>query len=99
VKWRVRVLKRAQNDLLAIQEYISRDDPTAANSWLRGVLALLGKLENFANRGAVAKDPRLKRLGYRYMLHGEYIVFYKVSASQVRVYRVLHGRRLYKHLL
>jgi plasmid stabilization system protein ParE len=99
VKWRVRVLKRAQNDLLAIQEYISRDNPTAADSWLRRFLALLGSLENFPNQGAVAKDRRLNRLGYRYLLHGDYVVFYEVFAKQVRVYRVLHGRRFYQHLL
>lgn len=50
-------------------------------------------------RGARPRDPSLQRAGYRYPAHGEYLVFYKVLVAQVRVYRVVHGRRSYSHLL
>ena len=37
--------------------------------------------------------------GYRHLARGEYLIFYKVLPSVVRVYRVLHGRRRYQNVL
>ena len=37
--------------------------------------------------------------GYRYVVHREYLIFYKVLGAYVRVYRVLHGRRMYRDIL
>ena len=95
----VRVLRRAQTDLLEIQAYIRRDSPAAADVLVEALLGRLRALERFPLRGARPRDASLRRAGYRYLAHGEYLVFYKVLASQVRVYRVVHGRRRYSHLL
>lgn len=95
----VRVLRRAQTDLLEIQEYLTRENPVAAETLVNAILDLLHSLRDLPERGAVPKDARLRREGYRYVQHGEYLIFYKVLRSQVRVYRILHGRRLYKDLL
>ena len=99
MKRRVRVLRRAQIDLLEIQAYVTRDKPTAADRLVEALLDRLRGLETLSERGAVPKDSGLGRAGYRYLRHGEYLIFYKVLASQVRFYRVLHGRRLFKPLL
>jgi plasmid stabilization system protein ParE len=99
VKRSVRVLRRAQIDLLEIQAYVVRDNPAAAASLIGRLLGLLMSLETLSERGSVPRDAHLRRAGYRYVRAGEYLVFHKVRRSQVRVYRVLHGRRLYKHLL
>ena len=45
------------------------------------------------------RDQRLRDLGYRGLIQREHLVFYKVLPRQVRVYRVLHGRRRYADLL
>ena len=95
----VRVLRRAQTDLLEIQAYIARDNPEAAETLVNAILDLLHSLGDLPERGALPKDAHLQRAGYRYVQHGEYLIFYKVLRSQVRVYRILHGRRLYKDLL
>jgi plasmid stabilization system protein ParE len=99
VKRAVRVLRRAQADLLEIQAYIVRDRPEAAEALVKAILDLLQSLEAMPDRGAVPRDTHLRHAGYRYVRHGEYLIFYKVLRSQVRVYRILHGRRLYKDLL
>lgn len=99
MKRSVRVLRRAQVDLLEIQAYITRDNPPAAETLVNAILVLLSGLETLSERGAVPSDPHLRRAGYRYVQHGEYLIFYKVFRTQVRVYRILHGRRLYKELL
>jgi len=99
VKRPVRVLRRAQFDLLEIQAYVVRDNPAAADTLIGKLLGLLMHLETLSDRGSIPRDAHLRRAGYRYVRHGEYLVFYKVQRAQVRVYRVVHGRRLYKHLL
>jgi toxin ParE1/3/4 len=95
----VRILHRAQTDLLEIQAYIAHENPEAAESLVNEILTLLESLSSFPERGSAPKDTYLRQAGYRYLSHGEYLLFYKVLRSQVRVYRIVHGRRLYKDLL
>ena len=99
MKRAVRVLRRAQLDLLEIQAYVLRDNPPAAGRLTDALVAELGRLGRFPSRGARPRDERLRRAGYRYVVHGEYLIFYKASGSYVRVYRVLHGRRMYRDIL
>lgn len=96
---RVRVLRRAQADLLEIQRYIGQDNPTAAEDLIKAILDLLDSLGEFSERGSIPKDAALHAAGYRYLRHGEYLIFYKVLRSQVRVYRIVHGRRRYEDIL
>ncbi len=95
----VRVLRRAQTDLLEMQRYITRDNPTAAEGMLKAILDLIASLGEFSERGRIPQDAVLRAAGYRYLRYGEYLVFYKVLRSQVRVYRIVHGRRRYEDIL
>jgi plasmid stabilization system protein ParE len=99
LKRAVRVLRRAQIDLLEIRAYVSRDRPQAADTLVASLLEGLRSLERFSERGAVPRDARLRRAGYRCLVRGEYLIFYKSLRRQIRVYRILHGRRQYAHLL
>ncbi|MCZ6696331.1 MAG: type II toxin-antitoxin system RelE/ParE family toxin [Acidobacteria bacterium] len=95
----VRILRRAQDDLVEIHRYILRDRPGAADRFVDKLLDAIESLELNPARGTVPRDQRLRDLGYRVLIHGEHLVFYKVLPRQVRVYRVLHGRRRYADLL
>jgi toxin ParE1/3/4 len=95
MKRTVRILKRAQNDLEEIQRYIRRDRPDKADQLVENLLGCIESLEEMPDRGVVPRDERLASLGYRVLIEQEYLVFYKVLRSQVRVYRVVHGRRRY----
>lgn len=95
----VRVLRRAQNDLAEIHRYIERERPGAADRFLNRLLDTLDSLHDMPQRGAVPRDPRLASLGYRVLVVEEYPILYKIVRSHVRVYRVVHGRRRYQHLL
>jgi plasmid stabilization system protein ParE len=99
MKRSVRVLRRAQNDLIEIHSYVSRDRPNAADSLISKLFDALESLEQLADRGMVPRDERLRSLGYRVLIEGEYLVFYKVRRTQVRIYRIVHGRRRYRHLV
>ena len=95
----VRVLRRAQDDLLEIHRYIGRDRPTAADRMLDSLIDSIGSLARFPGRGLVPRDDRLRSLKFRVLSEGDYLVFYKVLTQQVRIYRVIHGKRRCEHLL
>lgn len=99
MKRSVRVLRRAQLDLLEIQAYVLHDNPAAAVRLIENLLADVERLGRFPLRGARPKDEHLRKADYRYLVHGEYLIFYKVFASYIRVYRVVHGRRIFRRLL
>ena len=95
----VRILRRAQFDLMEILRYVERDRPDVAKRIAERLLDSIESLGEMSERGAVPRDERLAALGYRVLVQGEYLVFYKVLRTQVRVYRVLHGRRKYAQLI
>ncbi len=59
----------------------------------------MDSLAELPRRDALPRDARLKSLGYRFLVEGEHLICYKVLRSEVRVYRVLHGKRMYQELL
>ena len=99
MKRAVRVLRRAQNDLIEIYNYVRLDRPNAADRLIAKLLDALESLEELPSRGAVPRDERLRTLDYRVLIEGEYLIFYKTLRTQVRIYRVVHGRRRYRHLV
>jgi addiction module RelE/StbE family toxin len=99
MKKKVRILRRAQNDFIEIRNYIQRDAPRAEERFVDKLVNKIEKLENWPEMGFVPKDEYLQARNYRVLTEGEYLIFYKVLSHQVRIYRVLHGRRKYRHLL
>jgi plasmid stabilization system protein ParE len=95
----VRVLRRAQRDLQEIYDLIVREAPQRADPFIDGLLAAIDSLATLSERGAIPRDEVLRQQGYRFLVHGPYLVFYKVLKRQVRVYRVLRGSRAYRSLL
>jgi plasmid stabilization system protein ParE len=97
---RVRVLRRAELDLLAIQAYLRKEaTEEIASRVLDALLGAMERLRRFPTMGARPRDTRLRSLGFRYLVRESYLVFYKALASEVRVYRILHPRRAYEELL
>jgi plasmid stabilization system protein ParE len=96
---RVRVLRRAQRDLQEIYDFAVREAPRRADPFIDGLLDAIETLETMSERGAMPRDEALRQQGYRFLVRGPYLVFYKVLKHQVRVYRVLRGSRAYRSLL
>ena len=99
MKYRVRLLRRAQRDLMEIHRYLVRDSPETAQGVVVALLGALDSLDELALRGAMPRDETLRRLGFRYRVVAPRLIFYKVVGREVRVYRVLHGKRAYQDLL
>ena len=95
----VRILRRAQTDLEEIKRYIERDSPRRAEKFVSKLLDRIESLSTLPNAGILPRDEVLRARGFWVLIEGQYLIFYKVLSKQVRVYRVLHGRRRYQHLL
>lgn len=93
------MLGRAARDLQQIHDFLGREAPTRADRLIDALLDAIESLATMSDRGAVPRDPTIAGHGYRFLVCGRHLVFYKVLPRQVRVYRVLHGSRRYRGLL
>lgn len=87
----------AESDLEAIGDWIAKDNPGRAMSFVREL-----------RRSCVDIGPR--PLGYPFVehrrgegirrkVHGNYLIFYRVWLDAVEILRVLHGARDYARIL
>lgn len=97
--FKIRYLSTAENDLDDIFTYILRDKPSAAASLLKNFDRSISQLAFNPELGVVPKDERLKKLGYRALVVGKYLMFYVVKGKTVQIRRVIHGARQYSFLL
>ncbi len=96
---RVVYLPSAQRDLLEAFEYVRKDSPAAAATWLQRIDKALGRLASFPLSGPLPKDRRLAARGYRMVVIDEHLAFYIMRSRSVEVRRIVHGRRRYEFLL
>ena len=95
----VNVLPMARDDIAEIYQYIALDNRSAALRMTDKIMDKLDSLAEFPERCRMVQDSALAKLGYRMLIIGNYIAFFKVFESEVLVYRVLHGKRDYHNLL
>jgi len=98
-KYHLRLLTAAEQDFKEIIDYILADNATAALSIADRIETNLHHLENNPQLGRIPNDDELLRLGYRYLIVLDYLIFYKIEGNTIFVYRILHGARNYKSLL
>lgn len=96
---RVRFLSRAVSDLTEIGEYLAIEAPEAKERLLGRIVDAAEGLSTFGERGPIARDPVLRARSFRSLRVGRYVVFYKLTPTTARIYRVLHERRDWAHLL
>ncbi len=97
--YEIRYLATAESDLEEIFDYIMQDNLTAAASMLEKFDDAISRLAHNPHLGAAPRDDRLRRLGYRMLIIGDYLVFYVVKSEMVQIRRVIHGARDYRFLL
>ncbi len=99
IKCTVRLLSTAEQDFNEIIDYILIENSSAAISIADKIESNLQFLENNPQRGRIPYDQELLRLGYRYLIALDYLIFYKIEETTIIVYRIIHGARNYKSLL
>jgi toxin ParE1/3/4 len=96
---KVVLLRRAQSDLIAIRDWLDLEDPQAADRIVDRILDGIDQLAAHPKSGPIVRDLTLARRGYRCLVREGYLVFYRIRRSQVRVHRVLHGRREWRRMV
>lgn len=96
---RVRFLSRAVADLGEIAEYLAIEAPGRHRRIVGRILDAAEGLGRLGEPGPVARDPVLRARAFRSVRVERYIVFYKLTPTTVRIYRVLHERRDWARLL
>jgi toxin ParE1/3/4 len=87
----VRLSSEARKDLIAIGDYIARDNPLRASTFVRELAKACVELSSTPLGYPIVR--RYEAKGIRRRVYGNYQIFYRVTGEQVFVIRVLHGAR------
>ena len=87
----------AEQDLEQIADYIARDNPWRALSFILELRTRCEELLDTPNGFAIV--PRYERYGIRRRVHGNYLIFYRVETAKVVIVHILHGATDYGAIL
>lgn len=94
---KVRLTQEARAELRHIGDHIATDNPARARSFVHELLTACAALADMPLSHPLV--PRYQEQGVRRRVHGNYLIFYRVEATQIVILRVLHGARDYVPLL
>jgi toxin ParE1/3/4 len=92
----IRVRPRARSDIKEIMEFIHSDKPRAALRFLAAVEKLAKRLAENPELGACYESDQQEFNGLRVFSvprYTNYLVFYRVTETEIDIIRVLHGAR------
>ena len=98
---KLRINPLATEDLIGIKDYITKelDNPTAAVKVVRKIIENYEKLKEFPLMGADLSAKVNIKIDYRYLVSGNYIIFYRTDDEFVYIYRILYAGRDYLKIL
>jgi len=98
---KLRINPLATEDLIGIKDYITKelDNPTAAVKVVRKIIENYEKLKEFPLMGADLSAKVNIKTDYRYLVSGNYIIFYRTDDEFVYIYRILYAGRDYLKIL
>jgi toxin ParE1/3/4 len=80
----------AELDLEDIGDYIARDNPPRAVSFIRDIREQCAKITSMPQAAPLRHELGE---GIRMVPFGHYLIFYTVSDESIRIERILHGAR------
>lgn len=86
---KVLITAEAEADLEAISDYIARDNPQRAQSFLRELYQLCLEIADMPQAWPVV--PRYEQHGIRRRVHGRYLIFYRIGADRITILHFLNG--------
>lgn len=87
----------AEQDLEAVGDYIARDNPGRAATFIQELRTICMDLATLPERHPLV--PRYQSRGVRRRVHGNYLIFYRAEADRVVVIHILNGAMDYEHIL
>ncbi|MBR3786724.1 MAG: type II toxin-antitoxin system RelE/ParE family toxin [Firmicutes bacterium] len=91
----------ALNDLNEIWEYVANDaeNENVANHLVSSIFHTIDQLESFSALGPTLYSVTGRTNEYRYLVSGNYLVFYRTIYENVYIDRIIHSRRDYMRIL
>jgi len=93
VKYRIRYLPVAQEDLISIFDYIANDSPDRALAFVDKLDKRIGRLGQQPLLGRIPSHPKLREYGYRVL------IIESIKGKVIEVHRVVHGSRNLDYLI
>src|SRR5262249_12307958 len=87
----------AKADLLQIGEWIAEDNPARALTFVDELEARCDRLTAMPRANPLV--PHRESSGVRHVPHGNYLIFYRITADAVEILHVLHGARDYEPIV
>lgn len=84
-------------DLESIGDYIARDNPARAATFVAELIDRARGLFKMPKRFPVV--ARYAHLDVRRCVHGNYLIFYRIEPDRISVLHILHGARDYEAIL
>ena len=75
-----------------IAEYISFDNPTAAQKWIDTIFEKVEALKTSNKIGRIV--PEIEREEIRELLYGNYRIIYRLERSSVSILTIRHGKQI-----
>ena len=88
---------RARRDLIEIGDFIARDKPGAASSWVRSLIDAVESAARMPFAGRVV--PELGQPDIREIVRRNYRIVYRARERQIVVLTVFDGRRLLENAI
>ena len=101
MKNRIHYSPESRRDLDDIWDYIVSElqNHSAAEHVIDRIMDAVDQLKNFAEMGTLLSSIADVSSEYRYLVSGNYMVFYRIQGSDVYIDRVLYGRSNYINIL
>ncbi len=93
---RVVFTPEAERDLEDIGDYIARDNPARAASFVGELIGRCISLAEYPERFPVFE--RFAKAGVRRCLHGRYLIFYRPEAGNIQILHIFHSASDYGEL-
>ena len=99
-KYELEILDPARYEILEIAKvHLELVGPASARRVTAQIKKSLENLRTHPHMGKALEDKELHRLGYRKLICGNYLCFYRVIGEAVFVYHVADGRTDYPKML
>ena len=101
MKNKIHYSSESRRDLDDIWDYIVSElqNRSAAERVLDRIMDAVDQLESFAKMGTLLSSIADVGTDYRFLVSGNYMVFYRVQGNDVYIDRVLYGRSNYMSIL
>lgn len=101
MKHKIYYSAESRRDLNEIWDYIASElqNASAAERVVTGILDAVQQLADFAELGAPLSSIADVEGGFRFLVVGNYLTFYRIENGEVYIDRILYGRRDYLRIL